>query len=47
MNLDATFRPLVVAGFVVIMLIALPFRVRSQATGATTGRFVPGVGRVA
>jgi protein-S-isoprenylcysteine O-methyltransferase Ste14 len=38
MNLDATFRPLVVAGFVLIMLIALPFRVRSQATGESLDR---------
>lgn len=32
MNLDATFRPLVIAGFCLVMLIALPFRIRSQAT---------------
>lgn len=38
MNLDATFRPLVIAGFVLIMLIAVPFRVRSQATGEALDR---------
>lgn len=43
MNLDATFRPLVVAGFVVIMLIALPFRVRSQATGEKLDRTQEGM----
>ena len=32
MNLDATFRPFVVAGFFLVILIALPFRIRSQAT---------------
>jgi protein-S-isoprenylcysteine O-methyltransferase Ste14 len=32
MNLDATFRPYVVAGFFLVILIALPFRIRSQAT---------------
>jgi protein-S-isoprenylcysteine O-methyltransferase Ste14 len=43
MNLDATFRPLVVAGFVLIMLIALPFRVRSQATGESLDRRQEGI----
>jgi protein-S-isoprenylcysteine O-methyltransferase Ste14 len=43
MNLDATFRPLVVAGFVLIMLIGVPFRVRSQATGETLDRRQEGV----
>lgn len=32
MNLDATFRPLVIAGFCLVILIAVPFRIRSQAT---------------
>jgi protein-S-isoprenylcysteine O-methyltransferase Ste14 len=32
MNLDAAFRPYVIAGFVLVILIALPFRIRSQAT---------------
>ena len=43
MDLDATFRPLVVAGFFVIILIALPFRVRSQATGEALDRRQEGV----
>ena len=38
MNLDATFRPLVVAGFFLVILIALPFRIRSQATGESLDR---------
>ena len=38
MNLDATFRPYVVAGFILIILIALPFRIRSQATGEKLDR---------
>ena len=33
MNLDATFRPYVIAGFVLVILIALPFRLKSHATG--------------
>jgi protein-S-isoprenylcysteine O-methyltransferase Ste14 len=42
-NLDATFRPLVVAGFILIMLIAVPFRVRSQATGEPLDRRQEGI----
>jgi protein-S-isoprenylcysteine O-methyltransferase Ste14 len=42
-NLDATFRPLVVAGFVIIMAIAIPFRARSQATGESLDRTQEGV----
>ena len=38
MDLDATFRPFVVAGFFLIILIALPFRLRSQATGEKLDR---------
>lgn len=38
MNLDATFRPLVVAGFFLVIVIALPFRIRSQATGESLDR---------
>ena len=38
MDLDATFRPLVVAGFFLVILIALPFRIRSQATGESLDR---------
>jgi protein-S-isoprenylcysteine O-methyltransferase Ste14 len=43
MDLDTTFRPLVVAGFLIIMLIALPFRVRSQATGEKLDRTQEGM----
>lgn len=38
MNLDTTFRPYVVAGFVLIILIALPFRIKSQASGEKLDR---------
>jgi protein-S-isoprenylcysteine O-methyltransferase Ste14 len=38
MNLDATFRPFVVAGFFLVILIALPFRIRSQVTGESLDR---------
>lgn len=44
MNLDATFRPLVIAGFVLILLIALPFRIKSQATGEPLDRTQEGLG---
>lgn len=43
MNLDATFRPYVVAGFVLIILIALPFRIKSQATGEKLDRMQEGL----
>jgi protein-S-isoprenylcysteine O-methyltransferase Ste14 len=43
MNLDATFRPYVIAGFFLVILIALPFRLRSQATGETLDRTQEGV----
>ena len=43
MDLDATFRPLVVAGFLLIMCIGVPFRVRSQATGEKLDRRQEGV----
>ena len=43
MNLDATFRPLVVAGFVIIILIVLPYRLRSRATGETLDRTQEGI----
>jgi protein-S-isoprenylcysteine O-methyltransferase Ste14 len=43
MNLDATFRPLVVAGFCIIMAIGIPFRIRSQATGEALDRTQEGV----
>ncbi len=43
MNLDATFRPYVVAGFFLIILIALPFRFKSQATREKLDRTQEGV----
>ncbi len=43
MNLDATFRPFVVAGFFLIILIALPFRIKSQATREKLDRTQEGV----
>ena len=43
MNLDATFRPFVIAGFFVVILIALPFRIKSQATGEKLDRTQEGV----
>ena len=43
MDLDATFRPLVVAGFFLTMSIGVPFRVRSQATGEKLDRRQEGV----
>ena len=43
MNLDATFRPFVVAGFVIIILIVLPYRLRSQSTGEKLDRTQEGV----
>lgn len=43
MNLDATFRPFVVAGFFLVILIALPFRLKSQATREKLDRTQEGV----
>ena len=43
MNLDATFRPFVIAGFFLVILIALPFRIKSQATGERLDRTQEGV----
>jgi protein-S-isoprenylcysteine O-methyltransferase Ste14 len=43
MNLDATFRPFVIAGFFLVILIALPFRLKSQATGEKLDRTQEGV----
>ena len=43
MNLDVTFRPYVVAGFFLVILIALPFRLRSQATREKLDRTQEGV----
>lgn len=43
MNLDATFRPFVIAGFFLVILIALPFRLKSQATGEKLDRTQEGM----
>jgi len=43
MNHDATFWPFVVAGFVIIILIVLPYRLRSQATGEKLDRRQEGI----
>ena len=43
MNLDATFQPFVIAGFFLVILIALPFRIKSQATGERVDRTQEGV----
>lgn len=43
MDLDATFRPIVVAGFFTIIAIALPFRIKSQATGEKLDRMQEGI----
>jgi protein-S-isoprenylcysteine O-methyltransferase Ste14 len=44
MNLDATFRPFVAAGFFLIILIAVPFRFKSQSTGEKLDRTQEGIG---
>jgi protein-S-isoprenylcysteine O-methyltransferase Ste14 len=43
MNLDATFRPIVVVAFFTIIGIALPFRIRSQSTGESLDRTQEGI----
>ena len=43
MNLDATFRPYVIAGFLLVMLIAIPFRLKSQATREKLDRTQEGI----
>lgn len=43
MDLDATFRPYVVAGFFLVILIVLPFRLKSQATREKLDRTQEGV----
>lgn len=43
MDADAVFRPYVIAIFVVIMLIALPFRLKSQSTGEKLDRMQEGL----
>lgn len=44
MDLDATFRPFVVIGFFLVILIALPFRIKSQSTGEKLDRTQEGIG---
>jgi protein-S-isoprenylcysteine O-methyltransferase Ste14 len=43
MNLDATFRSIVVVAFFTIIAIALPFRVKSQSTGESLDRTQEGI----
>jgi protein-S-isoprenylcysteine O-methyltransferase Ste14 len=43
MNADTAFQPFVIASFVVILLIALPYRIRSQAAGEKLDRTQEGV----
>jgi protein-S-isoprenylcysteine O-methyltransferase Ste14 len=42
-NLDATFRPFVIAGFLLVILIALPFRLKSGASGEKLDRTQEGL----
>ena len=42
-DLDAAFRPYLIAGFTLVILIALPFRIRSQATRERLDRRQEGV----
>ena len=43
MDLDATFRPVVIVAFFTIVAIAIPFRVRSQSTGESLDRRQEGI----
>jgi protein-S-isoprenylcysteine O-methyltransferase Ste14 len=43
MTLDTAFRPYVIAGFWLVILIAVPFRIRSQATRERLDRTQEGV----
>ena len=43
MDADAVFRPYVIAIFVVMMMIALPFRIKSQSTGEKLDRMQEGL----
>ena len=43
MNLDDVFRPFVIAGFVIIVGIVLPFRIKSQSTGEKLDRTQEGI----
>jgi protein-S-isoprenylcysteine O-methyltransferase Ste14 len=42
-NLDATFRPFVIAGFVIVIAIAVPFRLKAGATGEKLDRTQEGL----
>ena len=42
MSADAAFRPYVIAIFAIVMLIALPYRVKSQSTGEKLDRMQEG-----
>lgn len=44
MNLDTTFRPYLVIGFLAVILVALPFRIKSQSTGEKLDRTQEGIG---
>lgn len=43
MDLDATFRPVVIVAFFTIIAIAVPFRIRSQSTGESLDRRQEGI----
>ena len=43
MDADAVFRPYVIAIFVVVLMIALPFRIKSQSTGEQLDRMQEGL----
>jgi protein-S-isoprenylcysteine O-methyltransferase Ste14 len=43
MNLDTTFRPFVIVGFLAIILITLSHRIKSQATGEKLDRMQEGL----
>ena len=43
MDADAVFRPYAIAIFVVMMMIALPFRIKSQSTGEQLDRMQEGL----
>ena len=43
MNADALFRPYVIAIFVLVLVIALPFRIKSQSTGEKLDRMQEGL----
>ena len=43
MDLDATFRPVVIVAFFTVIAIALPFRIKSQSTGEKLDRTQEGI----